>query len=236
MRIRYRVVSLTKRGNAPEEYEDAFWPVDSLCAEVPLFRISVADGATETSFAALWARQLVRSYCRGEVQRGERYLTRLRDTWLRQVSARPLPWYAEEKVRAGAFSSFLGLTVAEGGWNAMAVGDSCLFQVRDGRCVVAFPLDASAAFSSRPVLLCSRPGAVAVPCERRSGQWEAGDMFVLMTDALAAWGLGREEEGEAAWDVLARADVEEITSLVERERSIGRLRNDDVTIVSLTVR
>lgn len=43
---------LHKRGNAPEEYEDA------AAADLPAGRFAVADGATESSFAREWAKIL----------------------------------------------------------------------------------------------------------------------------------------------------------------------------------
>src|SRR6266513_307758 len=71
-----------------------------------------------------------------------------------EVAAKPLPWYAEEKMRSGAFSSLAGLTLhgpaaeetgdgAGGAWESFAVGDSCLFQVRADELIVAFPLGSS---------------------------------------------------------------------------------------------
>src|SRR2546430_11000254 len=45
-----------KRGHGPREYEDAF--ADNLA----LGRFAVADGATESAYAGLWARMLVNEF------------------------------------------------------------------------------------------------------------------------------------------------------------------------------
>src|SRR5262245_58112070 len=111
MRVSAQALWLPKAGNTPEEYEDACWPQEPVIdREAARFRCAIADGATETSFSGLWANQLVREYCRQtSVKQFVGSLPRLRQEWQWQVSAKPLPWYAEEKARSGAFAAFLGL-------------------------------------------------------------------------------------------------------------------------------
>ena len=105
-------------GNSADEYEDAFWPREAVVEqETDCFRCAVADGATETSFSALWANMLVRQWGEGTpgLSAFGKALPRLRSLWHREVAAKPLPWYAEEKVRSGAFSSLLGVTLLRAG-------------------------------------------------------------------------------------------------------------------------
>src|SRR5205085_7776817 len=112
----------------------------------------------------LWARVLVRSYCRGELtpRRIERTLPAVRRAWRQTVGGKALPWYAEEKLRDGAFAALAGLalTATEDRlrWNALAIGDSCMFHVRGEELLAAFPLAAASSFGSRPHLLSSNPG------------------------------------------------------------------------------
>lgn len=220
-----------------QEYEDAAWPPRSGCVATPLFRAAVADGATETSFAALWARLLVRAYCKGRLRSSQRGIQSLRPLWLRSVADRPLPWYAEEKVRQGAFSTLLGLTLSEHGWEASAAGDSCLFHVRGEACLTAFPLRQSNEFSNRPVLLSSRPHGSGTDTIQGEGTWEGGDNFFLLTDALAAWALGQAEGGRPPWETLGRLVQcpEGFAAFVAEERCADRMRNDDVTLLLLRV-
>ena len=42
-------------------------------------------------------------------------------------------------------------------WQAVAVGDSCLFVVRGGRLYSSFPLEDTAQFDNSPALVCSNP-------------------------------------------------------------------------------
>lgn len=238
--------SLPKAGNTPEEYEDAFWPRKSIDRSVPKFRCAIADGATATSFSGLWARTLVRAYCRGHLSGGKTLLKRLaslQQQWKAAVGQKPLPWYAEEKLRQGAFSSLLGLTIrGEQGaeqlqWDALAVGDSCLFQIRKDKVITKFPLTCSDQFTDRPALLSSNPMSndrLADHIHPASGQWHEGDAFYLMTDAIACWFLRAIERGDAPWTMIPDLGTEDSLNLKEWIaclREEGRLSNDDVTIL-----
>jgi hypothetical protein len=153
-----------------------------------------------------------------------------------------LPWYAEIKREQGAFATLLGLGVRaptgkrRGGWRAVAVGDSCLMHIREGRCLLSFPVQKSADFNNEPRLISSRDGD-ARP-ERGLGSWKAGDRLLLMTDALAQWFLQTHEAGGDPWEPVALALAADdpqaafadwIAELREREE----LRNDDVTLLEI---
>ncbi len=260
MRISVQSFWLPKAGNRLEEYEDAYWPHEPLeGAERARFRCAVADGATETSFSALWANQLVREYCRhSSLPRFFKTLPRLRREWLEHATAQPLPWYAEEKVRSGAFSSLLGLTIERATpeqnqfatWNVVAVGDSCLFHLRAHRLLTAFPLERSEEFNSRPYLL----GTNVLGDKRlhghvihARGECAPGDTFYLMTDALACWFLRYQEAAcedcaDMTFDALAEIRTQEaFADFVQEQRSQrdaeGKpaLRNDDVTLMRVEI-
>jgi len=69
MRLHARPYRLPKAGNSEAEYEDACLtraPVDRV---VRIFCVSIAEGATETSFSGLWAEMLVHAFVRGSVGR-----------------------------------------------------------------------------------------------------------------------------------------------------------------------
>jgi Protein phosphatase 2C len=242
-----------KAGNEPEEFEDAFFPrrvVDGAAAAGA--RFAVADGATESSFARLWASILVRLHGRvgltADTLPGA--LPRWQGYWLGRVGRRALPWYAEEKVRQGAFTAFAGLTIGGpvGGdrrrirWEAVAVGDSCLVQVRDDAVLAVFPLTSSAELNDRPVLISSNPVANARledHIRRTDGDCRADDAFYLMTDALAGWFLRALEDGERPWHVLRDLSTEDEAApfgpWIDELRSTRRIRNDDVTLLRVTL-
>ena len=120
--------------------------------------------------------------------------------------------------RTGAFAAFLGIVLknsprplGEGPgvraylWQAIAVGDTCLFHTRDSALLRAFPLDRSVAFGNRPQLVGSRMPAAAV--EKRQRLWsdgcgQSGDRLWAMTDALAKWCLTEHEAGGNPWREL----------------------------------
>lgn len=248
MHVLSQVFWVSKAGNSVDEYEDAFWPRHRVDRSTEGFSCAVADGATETSFSGIWANILVRAYCKSQLTKSTllKSLPKLQRTWREQIGTKPLPWYAEEKLRSGAFSSILGLTltnsILEDGslakWEAMAIGDSCLFQVRSGCLITAFPLEHSREFNSRPSLLSSNPqynDSLARIIHRKKGNWEPGDEFYLMTDALACWFLHAVEQHEDWWRLVCNLgtpdQVAPFTEWVAELRRTGLIRNDDVTLL-----
>jgi len=226
--------SCQKAGNARTEYEDA-WAIRGC-------RVAIADGATESSFSALWAGLLVESFVRGRSS-GPDFFERLggiRRLWWRKISGRPLPWYAAEKARKGAYAAFVGVSVNEvnRGWRAVAIGDCCLFHVTGMKLLQSFPLTRSEQFGSSPFLVGSmqRPDDDPLPHVRAcEGILHGADTLFFASDALAAWLLRCAEKGAPAWErigggVRTQADFDE---LVAQAREDGT-RNDDMTLVRLT--
>jgi hypothetical protein len=230
--LRWQGFWLAKRGHRPEEYEDAF------AGDPTTGRFAIADGASESAFAAEWAKLLVEGYV-SIPTRPREWLAGLRARWHEQLCGRELPWYAEVKFEEGAFATVLG--VAFGAvrpdrsrrWHAWAIGDCCLFQVRHDRLLVRFPLTQADEFGNRPDLLCSRsrPGYKTKETLAR-GDWQAGDHLLLMTDALAQWFLQQAEAGQRPWKLIEqRAAAKTFTGWVEELRDAKVLRNDDVTLL-----
>jgi serine/threonine protein phosphatase PrpC len=217
-----------KHGCAPGEYEDA------IALSPRHGRFAVADGASASAFARLWAQLLVRAYVRGTLRAAtlEHDLEPLQAQWASSVESRDLPWYAQEQVRRGAFAAVVGLTISEDHtWRALAVGDCCVFHLHNHRLQRAFPLTAPEQFTNQPLLIGSRPAANArlrsdEAIRYTAGAWSSGDAFLLMSDALAATFLHREcldfkptRRGFSNW----------VKTLREREL----LRNDDVSLLHI---
>ena len=234
---------LPKEGSAPEECEDAAG------VNVRGLRFAVADGATEAFDARRWAVRLAEAWVGGE----EAPLSaaefgpwlRAQGEWLHASwEGRRLPWYAEEKRRAGSYAAFVGLRLEAGGarWRAVALGDSCLVQVRGGGLSAALPVSSHEAFGSSPPLVPSSPslaGAALARLVEAEGEAAPGDTFLLMTDALAAWyfeAFARRDPSVARFDsLLAASDNEALSGLVRRERAASRMRDDDVAAVRITL-
>jgi hypothetical protein len=224
-----------KAGHSDAECEDAY------AADTTAGRFALADGASESAFAREWAEGVAGAYVthRG---RWSAWLPATRDHWQRRFQSEAMPWYVEAKFLDGAFATLLGLTVRRSAagrllWRSQAVGDSCLFQVRDDRIYRAFPVKRSADFDSRPALLGSRPSPPHSPRCRRfraRGGWRPDDIFLLMTDALAQWFLKEIESGSDPWARLKAVDSPEaFAALAVESRAAGRMRNDDSTLVRI---
>ena len=230
-----RAYRLPKHGSSEAEYEDA---VARSPGRAYPRRFAVADGASESSFARLWAELLVEAYARGRLCAATlcHDLLPLQALWRAEVDRKPLPWYALEKARSGAFSALAGLTVREDGtWHALAVGDCCVMHVRGDRLLSSFPLADAAAFDNRPRLLGSnaeRNGHLADLAAVARGTWEPGDGFLLMSDALAAYVLRRvHDEGHGVGETLGFMGQQGFRRWTAARRAARVLRNDDVTLI-----
>jgi hypothetical protein len=241
--LSYRALRVPRRGHTLEECQDA------VAGAPDRSRFAVADGASESADAGLWARLLVEDFVASPARHlaWASWLPPLQARWAAEAVALPagaaVPWYLEERAREGAFATFLGVVVEDSAWYALAVGDSCLVQLRGGALLRSFPLQRSEEFGSTPWLIGSRPPGVEVAVkhgQRAEGQWQAGDRLWLMTDALAQWFLRTAEEGGRPWEalgqVLAEAAPEEaFAAWVGVARALGLLRNDDVTLAAVTL-
>jgi serine/threonine protein phosphatase PrpC len=242
--LRWQAFHVHKRGNAPDEYEDAF------AGDLAQGRFAVADGASESSFAATWAKLLVEGFvdAAGKPWRTMDWLDSLRQRWAAEVDSRLLPWYAEDKREQGAFATLLGVAFRKAKtktqppvWRALVVGDSCLFRMRAGQLRQTFPLTRSGDFGNLPSLLGSRDRPTDTPSQvikRARGRWRPGDRFLLMTDALAEWMLRQNEQngrpGAEIDRLLAQsAPQDAFAAWIEERRDRHGLRNDDVTLLIL---
>ncbi len=244
-RIQTRHFILPKEGSAPEECEDA------VAFDAGSLRFAVADGATEAFDARRWATRLAKEWV-GAVRaplKAAEFGAWLKEQgeWLHASwEGRKLPWYAEEKRRAGSYAAFVGLRLEASGrklnWRALALGDSCLVQRRGGEVLDAFPLDSHEDFNTSPPLVPSsehaREAALARLVERE-GSAEPGDTFLLMTDALSAWYLEtsarRDPRAEEFDSLLAASENGPLSALVRRERAAARMKDDDVAVVRVAV-
>lgn len=239
---------LPKVGNERDEYEDACWPSKSLDHEGELLRLAVADGATESSFSGLWARQLARTYCRQGGRGLQEKLPRLEQVWKRHVGAKALSWYAQQKLESGAFSAIVGveLLAKDRCWTGFAVGDCCAFQTRGMEIIASFPLDKPELFDSRPWLLSSlvrNNDCVTEHIQTRHGTWVPHDTFYLMSDAIAVCflRLASVSESDAVSHFKAITDQNSFDRFVETKRKeefkdgSPMMKNDDVTLLICTV-
>ena len=253
MMLKVRQFTLPKRGNSEDEYEDA-------CSySVEACRAAIADGATESSFAEPWARSLVERFVSGEEENSpiqeqlelRCWLAPIQKIWTENIPWKTLSWNAEEKARLGAFAAFLGLQITQQDqtdskgaaaavpkdceWSAVACGDSCLFHVRCGELLRAFPISNSSKFGNNPTLLSSVSAAnerAFTEVVRAHGECHEGDLLLLATDALSCWILSECEAGRSPWRMITSLSGDgEFCAFVDHLRELHEIKNDDVTLL-----
>jgi hypothetical protein len=236
--------SIPKRGNEPEECEDAFQYSPSTG------HFAVADGASDASYSGTWARILVQSF--PEFQPSS-YDAVSFDAWLDQfcrprwslwqssLTAKPLPWFTKEKLRLGSHATFLGLFLDLSSpcpdallWRAVACGDSCLFIVQDDHLRLAFPLQNPDSFDNVPPLVPTKSRPLGDHLRITSGSVSVRDRLYLVTDALAQWFLDADYRLQQPWQSLDVVDSGvDLEKFVASHRDDGAMRNDDVTLIRI---
>lgn len=222
-------------------------------AETDDVRVAVSDGATESLLSGRWAYELSRRVATEPLphRRWSHAIKLAIEDWPEHLATyrqerlernKPIAWYEEPGLEHGAEATLLALRLRnprngrQGRWWSMAVGDATLFHVRDESCARSFPLKHSAAFSTSPNLIRSLDlrGGYKSRLRKAGGEWQSEDMFLLCTDALAAWFLQRCEAADRPWEVwrdFGSIDCQSFETWVTDERASGRLKNDDVTLV-----
>ncbi len=226
----YRIHTASRSGEPPDASDDAA----AVRTETSPVRAAVADGATESVYAGVWARCLVEQLVQADAASASAFAGAVeagQDEWRAAVDERAAeqPWYVTAKVDEGAFAAALGLSIHDDGrWRAVAVGDCCLFHMRNDALDRAWPMTDPDAFSHRPALVSSLPGRDGPTPATTDGKWRTGDTFLLATDAVAAWLLRTDPTAAASWD-------DPFDEAVATARDEGNLRNDDATLVVLTM-
>jgi hypothetical protein len=268
MNVNISVFHIPKRGHAPQENEDAFairvvgdvqqskvYSRDRAFTEIGAdlttssLYVALSDGATESSFSRQWAQILARFWTRHpRICEVENLRERCTARWERAIGRRKkeLPWYAEAKLEEGAASALLMFSLprfSQNGdckWESAAIGDVCLFQLRENTIIHSFPLDKPSDFSDRPFLLTTFPKNEShIHSKKTYGVVERGDAFLFATDAMAGWIVSGDMD-QVTTNLKRIRDVADESSfrdLVDEERkkrfsdpAIG-MKNDDVTMV-----
>lgn len=215
---------------------------------------AIADGVSSTLFSRPWADLLTRAVVeyRPDVDDGQGvsdWLGELRTAWTDTFDPTTLAWHQKAKIAEGAASTLLWTEFYHADPNdgqaggpvwmrCFSIGDCCLFHVRGGQVLRAFPFESSGQFATNPAVLRS--------VERRQDptpefdtlqdycQW--GDLLVLCSDALAVWALTRLESGQSPdWESFWAINDEQWAQRIAVMRAGGQIRFDDTTIVLLRI-
>ena len=234
------VIHSPKLGCSEQEYEDAFYiPFEKMPANIDYCKIAIADGATESSFAKEWAEILTEGFSEHSFSKDDIHttLTELRRIWKTKINENGLPWYAQEKLQSGAFAAFLGLEIdfIKKKWQSLAVGDCCIFLVRDEELLISSPIEKYEDFGNNPYAISSNPTQnidiekhfISEECD-----FKQGDMLILASDAIAAWVLKSITEGERVWEtIIDRFENEDFEVWLNEQRTNKQIKNDDTTLI-----
>ena len=248
MRFESRVFKLAKDVEHPDENQDA-------CQSDAEHGIAaIADGVASSIFARQWARILTEATIAEtpdptDKEAFGRWLARRREAWNAEIDSYELSWFQKPKLREGAFSTLLWVEITpidesdrqpQDPWRlqVFAVGDSCLFHIRQGELLRTFPVEKAAELEANPVVI----GSVDLNRDElvQFNSFDAvcrpGDLLVLCTDAVADWALRLREAGnppawEEYWSKTEQAWHEEVTA----HRNERQMRYDDATLLLLRV-
>ncbi|NUP17231.1 MAG: hypothetical protein HOZ81_14205 [Streptomyces sp.] len=218
-------------------------------------RAAVCDGASRAFASGRWATLLARAFLVTALDGPDRSGPEALDGWLHEsrglwaeqtAQAAEVPVYIRGALARGSAATFVGVdtrdvTSARAGtgplmeYRAFAVGDSCLFHLREGRPTELFPLDRPDQFDTHPDLVSTRaeaPESLAPVLRTTEGACGPDDVLLLMTDALAQWALeAAAEHGSTVWTFLERAEPDEFGVRVRELRASREMKEDDVSLV-----
>jgi hypothetical protein len=233
-----------KPGSNSEQCEDSF-DFSSKTSTA-----AVCDGASTAFESRRWARLLTKRFAiepPHEWTRGELldWTAWVADDWNKSIPWAKLNLFEEGKASAGSAATLVGLQLeasseraATGTWRCLAVGDSCLFQVRGSQLVCKLPVEHSADFTSHPPLLSTDRKISAASLGKLvtdGGTWQEGDRFFLLTDAIAQWFLSQYENDRAPWELLASSPEPAFETFVHDMQADGLMHKDDVTVFMMGV-
>ncbi|MFF2556680.1 hypothetical protein ACFVUS_37125 [Nocardia sp. NPDC058058] len=242
-------------------------PFDELIEDA--VAVSVCDGATESMLSKDWAQLLAalsaqralddpgffdsgpvfETFAAEAVNAWEPWLTEY--TARRASDGRPLQWYEHKKLEEGsALATLLSVRLTpaapveqefDWNWQAAALGDTCLFHIRDDLPIRSFPVQHADEFGTTPNLFGSRNFDAALLSARTmfaAGGCRAGDRLLLMSDALAHWFLTSKDPVSALYELLEFGgphDTPGFEDWIESLRARGELKNDDVALIRIDV-
>ncbi|MCY4552603.1 MAG: protein phosphatase 2C domain-containing protein [Candidatus Poribacteria bacterium] len=224
---------------------------DAVKVNENIARYAIADGATRSFFPKQWAELLVNHFCGMtdlilSQENWKEWLVPIQEEWYKYVEERVKKrnqFYLTNSLntREPAVSTFIGLevdkTISE--WQAVIIGDSCLFHISDSG-LKSYLIEKLEDFTIRPEAFASFPERHQGAPQFIRGEIRSGDMFILATDALAKWILEHEEVANLD-GVLNQfrqiVDGESFNQFVHKERDNEdiRLVNDDVTLMLIWV-
>lgn len=222
-----------------------------------LNKIAACDGVSNSFLPAIWSSSIAKKFAETGISPFKQNLPDAQDTtvspstlWLEDLRAN---WFkqAEElglnsskfyirnsfKLKKSAAATMVGLELKDREWEAIAIGDSFLFQYdRDWTLktlhTTQTPVDT---FSNYPDYWDSMSGRGKGEIKRAEGEFEIGDFFLLVTDAMAEWIFERKDKPEQLKSLLEFENNEAFSEFVIKARQRDGMDDDDTTLVIVKI-
>ncbi len=225
--------------------------------------MAIADGlSSDSTLTSFWSSLLVNDFCNLTQSRPCEYLRDKYQDWLNPLQDQWQQAFQKviDKIRqnknaktynplssprtqrnAKGLATFVGVHVlpadaqGKGKWQAIAIGDSCMFHFRKESngfdLASSFPLTKSYDFTPRTQAITSKADMSLVGgLNFVEGDYELGDIFFVATDALAKWLLKNREEGKNEWKKLLEIDDQDaFEQMIISLRSQKLIEIDDTT-------
>jgi len=254
MQVRLETQWTQKLDSPPGLCEDASFPPPGI-HELDGLKVVVADGASESFFSRLWAKELVEKFSHRDLNFTHCWQN-VQQSWPgvvraflseREANGKAIQWFEEPALGRGGFGTAISAHFHElpgitdrAKLLCWAIGDCCIIQLRGERVPLLFPLTSPEQFDSTPDLIFSNDNLGALALKRKACLTDVrpGDRLLLMTDALAHWTLTQVEAGIFPWaelDEIARTDAESFSEWVKERKTAGLIKDDDITLVTASV-
>lgn len=231
--------TVAKHLDAPHDNEDAYRIGQNRG------RVVLSDGASESFDAKSWANLVVDQFLDSEPS--DEQLGFCIEAYGRLHNPQTLSW---SKAAAYERGSFATLVTAQNDSNRKTVtvtilGDSLVAWCNSNGEIETAPYVHAHQFDDKPTLLATRRELNIEVIISNQGPWTRREwnydqqetcMLLCMTDALGAWLLHRQEQGDSdAFKRLSEIrNQEAFLELVETERASGAMRRDDTTLIIAT--
>ena len=208
-------------------------------------RVVLSDGASESFDARNWANLIVDQFL--DTEPSDEGICSCIQAYGVLHDPSTLSWSKAAAYERGSFATLLiaqddsdRQTVA-----ITALGDSLAVWSNGDGVLETAPYSRAEQFIEKPTLLATRKEMNAAvnaedqPWDRREWSYEKQGTCLLlcMTDALGAWLLKNQEQGNPlAFERLSKIrELPEFLELVEAERASGAMRRDDTTLIIVTL-
>ena len=212
----------------------------------------MADGATRSFFPKEWDELLVEHFCEVSApcprdDDWKAWLRPIQEKWHTIVAGRVnersrFDLRNSFNAKEPGTSTFVGIKFDKdkGEWQAIIIGDSCLFHINELGKFKSYLMLNSDAFDILPEAFASFEKDNKFDPSFVGGRAKPGDKFILETDALAKWVLQYKEAGKFNFGLDQLLQIESASQFLEfvdssRVVTDISLANDDVCRMIISV-